>query len=86
MEKMQHEESATWKKCKMEKVQLEKVQHGKSATWKKCSMKIVEVQPEPHEYLRWRTFQQCLMALVIIAANLLDVCGDSCNTSGNIAK
>ena len=29
MERVQHEKSATWKKCNMKKVQ-----HGKSATWK----------------------------------------------------
>ena len=34
MEKVQHEKSATWKKCNMEKVQ-----HEKSATWKKCNTK-----------------------------------------------
>ena len=54
-ERIQHEESATWKKCimkkvphsatckkpNMKKVLHEKVHHGKSATWKKRNMKKV---------------------------------------------
>ena len=96
---MERENSATWKRCNMEKVQheksaiwkmcnMEKVQHEKSATWKKCDMEKIEVQPELRENQRWRGLKQCLTALLIIAAKvfILDACGAPGFTSKNSAK
>ena len=97
MEKVQHEKSATWKKCNMKKVQHGKVQHENSATWKQCNMKkeqhwksttwkkrdmeIIEAYPEPLEHLRWRTLQQCLTALIIIVVEFFIL--DVCRDPGN---
>ena len=74
---IQHEKSATWKKCNMKKCNMEKVQHGNSRGAAKT-----------REHLRWRTLQPCLTALAIIVSNLsiLDVCGNPDYTSGNSAK
>ena len=82
MKKVQHEKSATWKKCNMEKVQ-----HGKSATWKKYSMEKVEVQPGPCKHLRRGALKQQLITLLIITAKLsmLDVCGAPGYTFGDSA-
>ena len=70
------------------------MQHGKkSATWKKCNMEKVQHEnsrdeTRTYKNLRWRILQQCLAALVIIAANLsvVDVCEYPGKTSGNSAK
>ena len=42
IKKVQHEKSATWKKCNIEKVQHENNATRKTAIWKECSMKKVQ--------------------------------------------
>ena len=42
IEKVQHEKSATWKKCNIGKVQHENNATRKTAIWKECSMKKVQ--------------------------------------------
>ena len=93
MEKIQDRKSATLKSATWKKCYMEKVQHGKSATWEKYNMEKVQHEnsrdeARTYKNLRWRILQQCLTALVIIAANLsvVDVCEYPGKTSGNSAK